>query len=224
MATITAQQLVNRVKNILNDSTSIRWPEIELLGYLNDAQREIVLLRPDALTKTESVALTVNNTKQQIPSAGIRLMSVVRNMGSDGQTPGKAVRLVDRAVLDTQVPDWHSSEAATEVAHYVFDPINPKVFYVYPRVGTAKQVEIIYSASPVDIAIGATITIDDIYANAIINYIFYRAYSKDAEYAQNPNLAASYWNSFVQELGLKTQVDTVTDPNSRPFMSPGMDR
>lgn len=224
MATITAQSLINRVKRILNDNTSIRWTENELLDYLNDSQREIVLLRPDALTKTESVALVVSNTKQSIPSAGIRLMNVTRNMGADGNTPGRAIRLVDRAVLDTQVPDWHASTPANEVMHYVFDPVNPKVFYVYPRVSTARQVEIIYSASPVDIAIGATILIDDIYANAIINYIFYRAYSKDADYAQNGNLAQSYWGSFVQELGLKTQIDTATDPNARAFMSPGMDR
>lgn len=224
MATITAQSLINRVKRILNDSTSVRWTEAELLDYLNDAQREVVLMRPDALTKTEAMALVASNTKQSIPSAGIRLMNVTRNMGADGNTPGRAIRLVDRAVLDTQVPDWHASTPANEVMHYVFDPVNPKVFYVYPRVSSARQIEIVYSASPVDVALTDTIAIDDIYSNAIINYIFYRAYSKDADYAQNANLSASYWNSFVQELGLKTQVDLSTDPNARPFMSPGVDR
>lgn len=224
MATITAQSLINRVKRILNDSTSVRWTEAELLDYLNDAQREIVLMRPDALTKTESMALVASNTKQSIPNAGIRLMNVTRNMGADGNTPGRAIRLVDRAVLDTQVPDWHSSAAANEVMHYVFDPVNPKIFYVYPRVSTSRQIEIVYSASPADILLTDTIAIDDIYSNAIINYIFYRAYSKDADYAQNASLSSSYWNSFVQELGLKTQVDLSTDPNTRPFMSPGVDR
>ena len=99
-------------------------------------------------------------------------MNVTRNMGADGNTPGRAIRLVDRAVLDTQVPDWHASTPANEVMHYVFDPVNPKVFYVYPRVSSARQIEIVYSASPVDIAIGAVILIDDIYSMPSLTTFF----------------------------------------------------
>lgn len=224
MASITAQQLVDRVKIILNDVASVRWLVPELLGYLNDAQRAIVLLRPDALTKTVSVPLSLNSTKQSLPVEGLRLVAVTRNMGEDGNTPGRAIRMVDRAVLDSQMPDWHASTPGTEVVNFIYDSMNPKVFYIFPSVGSERHIELVYSAAPTDLVISSTISLDDVYAGALMNYMMYRAYSKEAEFGQNSNLAMSYWSSFTQELGLKTQVDVATDPNPRVFMSPGVRR
>lgn len=224
MATITAQQLVDTVKVLLNDATSVRWSVAELLGYLNDAQRAVVVLRPDAFTKTEALSLTVGNTKQNLPADGLRLMAITRNMGSNGTTPGRAIRMVDRAALDSQNPDWHTSTPGAQVMNFVYDSMVPKVFYVYPRVSSTHHIELSYSAAPPNILIGATILLDDVYSNAIVNYMLYRAYFKESEFGQNANLSTSYWNAFTQELGLKTQVDIATDPNPRVFMSPGVRR
>lgn len=218
MATLTAQNLIDRVNDTLQDTTNVRWPTNELLRYLNDSQREIVLLRPDASVTTAAVSLTANETKQTLPTSGVRLLDVTRNMGTGGTTPGKAIRLISREVLDTQINDWHSSVGQTEVKHYMFDPRNPKVFYVYPRVhvSTAVWVELIYSSSPTDVAtVNTTISLDDIYANAMIDFMLYRAYSKDAEYASNANYAQQHYQSFLTSLGLKGKTDDNVNPNQR---------
>ena len=52
--TLTGANLISRIQDILQDTTSIRWPEAELLRYINDAQREVCNLRP------ESTAVTLN--------------------------------------------------------------------------------------------------------------------------------------------------------------------
>ena len=218
MATLTAQNVIDRVNDTLQDTTNVRWPTTELLRYLNDAQREIVLLRPDASVTTAAVALTANETKQSLPTSGVRLLDVTRNMGTAGSTPGVAIRLISREVLDTQVNTWHSDTGQTIIKHYVFDPRNPKVFYVYPRVhaSTAVYVELVYSSSPTDVAaIGNTITLDDIYANAMIDFMLYRAYSKDAEYAANASYASQHYQSFLTSLGLKGKTDDNVNPNQR---------
>jgi hypothetical protein len=218
MATLTAQNVIDRVNDTLQDTTNVRWPTTELLRYLNDSQREIVLLRPDASVTTAAVALTANETKQSLPTSGVRLLDVTRNMGTAGSTPGTAIRLISREVLDTQVSTWHSDTGQTVVKHYVFDPRNPKIFYVYPRVhaSTAVYVELVYSSSPADVsAIGNTITLDDIYANAMIDFMLYRAYSKDAEYAANSAYASQHYQSFLTSLGLKGKTDDNVNPNQR---------
>ena len=46
---ITAQSLIRRVVETLQDNTSIRWPVAELVRYLNDGQREVAIYRPDAV-------------------------------------------------------------------------------------------------------------------------------------------------------------------------------
>lgn len=218
MATITALSILTKDQIILQDTTGIRWPiDGELLGWLNDGQREVVLHKPESCVKNESVALTVGATKQTIPATGIMLMDVTRNMGSAGSTPGKAVRLVSRDVLDAQRPDWHSdANAAGAIQHFMYDPRDPKTYYVYPKApATAHYLEVVYSSAPVDCATtAATIGIDDIYANALVDYVLYRAYSKDAEYAQNANLAIAHYTAFANALGIKTQNEQSRNPNS----------
>jgi hypothetical protein len=48
MGTLTGANVISRVQDTLQDTTSVRWSEAELLRYINDAQREIVNLRPEA--------------------------------------------------------------------------------------------------------------------------------------------------------------------------------
>lgn len=220
--TITGANILLRVKDTLQDTTSVRWTEAELLRYINDAQREIVNLRPEASAATANVALVVG-TAQTIPTAGLRLIKVVRNMSAAGgsATGKRAIRIVDREILDSQEPNWHdptvSGDAAhtTTVKHYVFDEDDPRRFYVYPGASsTSTFVEIVYSTSPTDLAnTSATIYVDDIYANAIIDFVLYRAYMKDAEFAGNQQRAGMHYQLFTSSLGAGGQSQTMLSPN-----------
>jgi hypothetical protein len=218
--------IVNRATQLLQDATNIRWPEAELVGWINDGQREVVLLRPDASVTNAPMILLANSTRQTLPSVGIRLLDVVRNMGTDGMTPGNVVRFVTREVLDAQVPTWHTDVGQTAIKHFCSDPRDPKHFYVYPRphAVTVVQVEVLYSSAPADcllpsVSSSAVISLDDIYGNALLDYVLYRAYSKDAEYAANKTRADSHYASFATSLGVKIKTDLATSPLafSAPF-------
>lgn len=202
--------LVNRAKRILQDTTGIRWPDLELLDWLNDGQREVVMMAPQAGAATVQVALQ-NDSRQTIPSDGTQFLKLVRNVG------GRAIRQTQQAILDSQVPNWHSS-VADEVMHYTFDPVDPRSFYVYPR-GT-KQVELVYTRAPVPALANGNITIPDIYANAVLDYILYRAYSKDAEETANRELANIHYTRFIESLGLKAQVDNAIAMSQNSVVRP----
>lgn len=222
MGVVNSQTILDRAAIILQDTSNVRWPAGELLSWLNDGQREIVGLAPDAYTRTENLLLSPG-TKQTIPASGIRLIDIPRNMGVTGATPGRAIRPVDRAVLDAQRPDWHSESASTAVKHYTFDRRNPKVFYVYPpQPSVSGYVEITYSASPPDVSAGQAISIDDIYANALLDYVLYRAYSKDAEYTQNAERAQMHYKAALSSLSNKEGTDGTVEPvsgSSRPGLT-----
>jgi len=212
---ISVASLFARANDLLQDLTNIRWTQDELLRWLNDGQREIVLHKPEANTANAAMALA-SGTKQSLPTLGVRLIDVVRNMGSNGITPGRAIRLVQREVLDAQMPDWHSATPSTTVKHFAFDERNPRNFYVYPPVptGVTVYVEAIYSASPTDCTVGGNFNLDDVYSNAILDYVLYRAYSKDAEYAANAQRAVGYYQVFTTALGIKQAADTSSSPNT----------
>ena len=213
MATITAQNILDRAELLLHDDTNIRWPLAEGLNWINEGQREIVLLKPDAYSLTESLIM-VAGTKQSLPAAGTMLLDATRNMGADGTTVGNVIRLVDRRILDDGQADWHTQAAAASVKHWVYDPeTNPRVFYIFPRSDGTNYIEICYAKAPGEIAaVGNAITLDDIYSPALLNYFLYRAYAKDADYASNAQRSQQARNDFLQILGRMDLMEGAKNP------------
>jgi len=219
MANLAVSAMLSRCAVILQDPTNIRWPQTELLDWLNDGQREIVLYKPNTSVKNTTVTLAAG-TKQILPTDGIALIDVVRNMGtSPGTTPGNAIRMVSREILDSQITNWHATTPSATVKHFMFSALDPKSYYVYPPQPNSSfgYVEIIYSASPTDCVNTSPgtdkIQIDDVYATALVNYILYRAYSKDAEYAANAQAALAYYQQFQGILQGKVTGEAVLNPN-----------
>jgi hypothetical protein len=220
--TLTGANIISRVQDTLQDTTSVRWPEAELLRYINDAQREIVNLRPESSSTHSNVQL-VTGTEQTLPSGGLRLIKVVRGMNgtSTSATGLRAIRLVNVDILNTQEPDWHNPSVSGDSAHgtvpkhYIFDEDDPRKYYVYPGVAGTAYVEIVFSASPTDLAnTSAVISVDDIYANAIIDFVLYRAYMKDAEYAGNGQRAGQHYQLFTASVGTGQQAQVLLSPNN----------
>lgn len=198
----TAQNVLKRVVITLQDANAVRWPTAELVRYLNDGQRDIALVRPDATSTTATLAL-VAGARQTLPSTGAKLLEIIRNTSGTK----RAIRLTSRVILDAQSPDWYSKTGVTDIRHYTYDPREPRIFYVYPPAASSgASVELIYSAYPTDITepggsalytdVTGNISVADIYVNALVNYILYRAYSKDSENAMNAQLAASFYQLY----------------------------
>lgn len=227
------------------------WTERELVDWLNDAQKAIAKYMPFACARVDAIKLKPG-TKQSIeiiastdikPGDGSAaaqvfgnfLNDVIRNMGADGLTPGRAVQVVARDMLDASNPDWHSAPAKAKIENYTFDIRTPKVFYVSPPVGaTPVWAEVSFIADPavipntgtaeaplygMDGASAATITIDDKYTDDAVNYVLARAQLKDADYAMAPGGAASYAQLFINSINAQVLAVTGNNPNLKtlPF-------
>lgn len=217
MATTKVVDILDRAGIILQDSMNVRFPKQELLKFFNDAQKEVVMHRPDAKMANTTFACA-DGSKQTLPAAALRLIEIVRNVG------GRAITQVQRRILDETLPNWHESTAgANKIEHFVYDPADPKNFYVYPQgVSGTHSLEIIYSTTPNEIAITDSafsagsdtqvIGIDDVYANSLLDYILYRSYQKDSEFAGNAQRSLMHYQSFSNALGVKIQMDQATAP------------
>lgn len=219
--TLQAQHILSRVRNILQDNTGVRWTDGEMFDYLSDAQREIANIRPDATATHSNVQLTTG-TEQTIPTDGLRLIKVVRNMSGTATdaTGARSIRVVTEDSLNSTEPNWHNPTVTgdaihgTEVKHYIFDGDDPRKFYVYPGVAGSAYVEVVYSKNPTSIGAATDlIQVDDIFANALINFALYRAYLKEAEYAGNQQRAGNHYQLFVQSLARGQLVQQAMEPN-----------
>lgn len=210
---LTAADILTRAGDIIQDATNVRWPQAELLRYMNDARREVAIVRPDLYSTTTTITL-VAGTRQSIPADGNRFLDGIRNV-SAGDVVGNAVRVVEREILDAQSPDWHTQAQANAVKHFMFDERSPRVFYVYPPANAGIKLDIVYSQTPTDITNTATqLTQEDIYTGAIVDYVCYRAFSKDAEYAGNAERAKIHYQQFMNALGTGTKVNFISSPNT----------
>jgi hypothetical protein len=222
--TITAKSIVHRATDLLQDRTSVRWPVNELVRWLNDAQRAIVKARPDSMNTTVTMTLAVGS-RQDLDNVALtplpaKLIEITRNMAATS-TKG-AVRLVPRQILDAQTPNWHNITPSVNVLHYMFDPRDPKTFYVYPPSTALAQLEVMYSAYPTDIvepaegalytAVTGSLSLPDIYGDDVLNLIMFRAYSKDAEFAGNEARAMGYMNMVTASLGAEIQATLAVGP------------
>jgi hypothetical protein len=215
---VTAQSIIRRVVETLNDTTSVRWPVAELVRYLNDGQREVGTYRPDALVSGATHSLAAGS-RQTLPANGIKLLDIVRN----DSTSQRAVRMTNRQILDAQIPNWHNLTGATEILHFIYDPRDPLVFYVYPpAAASGAAVYMIYAGTPAAItepadgstysAVSGNIGVPDIYANALVDYVLYRAYTKDTEYAGNAARATAHYQAFTNALTVEANATAVASP------------
>ena len=231
---ITASSVIRRATDILMDNTSVRWPAAELVRWLNDAQRDIVLVRPDALKVNGTMSLQLG-TRQSLRHAlanaagngplvptATKLIEIPRCMtGTQG-----AITHLERHILDRQMPAWHTFPGSLNILHYLFDPREPESFLVYPPAAAGAKVELMYSGTPVDIAepadgstfaaVAGNLSLPEQYASALLDLVLYRAYSKDSEFAGNEGRAAAHRASAIALIGAELAGTLAVKPQAKP--------
>jgi hypothetical protein len=246
-STIKVKEILHRVSVALNDISPQfdGWTERELVEWLNDGQMAITKFLPSACSRLDAIRL-LPGTRQSIeaiqasyckpgdgstPSStiyGKQFLFATRNMGADGATAGRAVRVGDRRRKDVQSPLWHTI-TSSEVLQYFFDPQTPRYFYVSPAVPASPQVwiEVAYTAQPIQIPNTGTpgaelykwdgssttvISIDDEHVDDLTNYVLARARMKDM--AENkPGEASAYTALFTASINAKAAALTGHNPN-----------
>lgn len=157
-STKLVRDLIEGVQGVLQDTSPAfrRWPEIELIRYLNYGRMALCKYLPQVSSRTDAVKLrpgahqdlSIVLPDEVIPVTGtvtadmqgIAFMRALCNMGSTGTTPGRAIRgPVDRYTKDAFEPTW-LSETGTEVKEIVFDKNLPLQFIVWPSVPASPRV------------------------------------------------------------------------------------
>ncbi|MDQ7836036.1 MAG: hypothetical protein RDU24_11695 [Humidesulfovibrio sp.] len=213
-----AAELVIKVARDLNDYEEghehTRWKADALLGYLSDAMCAVVLLRPDAYSVTAPVLLTTGSTKQNLPPGGARFLSIVRNMGSDGQTPGLPVTPVSRDDLDAANQEWHIEGFSSVIDHFVYDDTVPTVFYVSPPPAAGVYVDVSYARIPPAISsMEAELPVNAIWAEPLREYMMYRAYSRNDASGEDMAKGERHLSRYYLVLGEEAKAKLVFSPN-----------
>lgn len=205
-----ASAVTQRVRDIVNDPDLVRWSDAELLRWVGDGQKFIVHYRPDATAVSGVVDLDAGS-KQVLPFGAVRLLDINNAVLANG-TPSNAVTLIDRSLLDAQVPSWQGATKTLLVKHYVYDNRIPNEYRVYPPAKVGAQLDISYSAEPVDpTALSSSLSLPDTYRDMLVSYVCHRCYCKDTE--ARSDRASQHLGALSQALGIKLQKDAAFQPD-----------
>lgn len=217
---ITASDILTRASNLLLDDGKVRWPEAELLRWLNDGLRELAIQKPSAIGETKVLELA-QGTKQALPDQYSALIRVIRNVTGPNNAPvgvGGAVTIISREMLDAVNLHWHDGTKTPfrkVVRHVILDPMEQETFYVFPGNTGEGKLECFLAAIPADItAPGQAIPVPTTYRSALVDYVMYRALSKDLQLAGAAARATAHWTQFTSALGTKGQNEGVFTPNT----------
>ena len=212
---------LDQVAEVLQDESNVTWTDTQLIEWLNDANLTVALVRADASSEITTLKLAAGTTKQQLASGGLRLLAVIRNMGSDGLTPGDAIDLVERGVKDALDRGWHKADKSKVVDEYVFDDRAPVDFYVSPPTDDTTDVYIELSQAIVPATVSAStdnLPLKDIYKPAILEWMLYRAFSRDSEETPNFQRAQTHMNTFAAIMAGKSIGDKQVSPKERAHL------
>jgi len=216
---LLVSDIIDDVRTLLIDTLKVRWPDVELINWLNDAARQIVVMKPDSNPSTEEFTC-VAGAKQTLPAGTVMLFDIPANTGADES----AVTFVSRKVLDSERPTWRNTAQSAISSYYMYDEWQRDNFYLYPPATVGSTVEVVLAKEPTKVtALTDAFPLQDIYGPIVTNYIIWRAYSKDSDFSGNLPLTTSYYQAFVQGVTGKIASEEGEAPkrNLPPNIAPG---
>lgn len=216
MGTLTGTNILAIARSVSNMDTT-RWSDADVLPLLNEALRDLVMLLPIANT-TRATPTLVAGTRQTLAglglTTGMQFIDFVRNFDAGGTVPGFAIRRVPdgRAFLDAFFPNWHNDAASATIRHFFTDEADPTAAYVWPQANGTGKAEIIYSALPAPFAsLGAAISVDDQYANAVGYLLVARMHQRNEPGTLSWDAAQQFRGMAAQLLGVKMTTTKLLD-------------
>ena len=190
-------EVIERVSRDLVDLRFVRWSKDELIDFLNDAVAAVLIRRPDLSRITTEISHTSNRV--DLPADAYCLLSV-------NFIDSIAAQYVNIEKLNHLYPRWRVTEGDPTCWTKNID--DQKSFWLYPAPKAAVQIEYSYSkmsrVTEVD-----EFPIPSIYEGLVVDFIMYRAFSKDAENASESGKASLHFQSFTVALGDKNSTDAL---------------
>ena len=201
---MTPANVIAEVRRLISDvDLPNRYSDTDLLGYINQIIKRMVILRPDLFATVGDISTVANSIVQTLPSDSYRLIEIyqVKN--------GNAITEVNREVLDQTYPAWVSDPAGVPY-NFMRHVRNPNKYFLYPK--PVANITLIgeYAKIPSDYAIGDTIDLPEAYFPSLVDGTVFLAESIDDEHVSSGR-AKLFMDMFVESLGTGLQGRPLTD-------------
>lgn len=203
MATTTLKQVIDRCKITLQEITTdgTRWSNQELVDWAGEFYQLASSVNPAEFADIQEFSC-VAGTKQDAAQDVVQIIEITRN------TDGTKMPIVatTKNVLDSTRRGWHGELESINQEVFILDERYPRIFYVWPPATANSKIEIVAITVPekhqlADYTGGvATVKCTDRLVPPMVDYILFRAYSKDADFAGNQQRSDTHYRTALQSL------------------------
>lgn len=206
MGSILASAIISNARGILLDPDADWFTDAELLGWLNFAERKVLLVRPELYPVRAAMTLAAG-ISQILPAAAIALLDIYTNVASK-----RRAILTSREMLEQNNNFWPAATQAVEVEHWTHDPRSKVMFEVYPPNTGTGQLNVLYGGVPAPIpSVAGTININDVYEAPLLYYLLAEAFSANS--VKQDLTKATFYNSQANTLlGVNAQTGIALAP------------
>lgn len=215
MGTVLASAVIRRASELAEDEDNTTWRSEQALDWLNEAQQAICLAKTDACSIVRSILLQPG-TKQRV--AGRKLMKVIRNMGADGNTPGRSINRIDMSVLDQFDPNWHTATSKDTPREWMVDERDDTLFYLSPPIYGLGPVyiEVLEAIHPPGIGdIDDPVDVGDEWIPACVEWLCYRFFGRDSEQTPNNQRSKDHLANFASMVGTGWKSEVMVSEEAR---------
>ena len=206
----TAQDIIDRVEEKLNDLGNIRWEVPELIREINDAQALMLEAQPDLYEYTNPSVPVQQGSRQAVPTDCFLLFDVVELQlnGVYVSTP----RRIKREVMDRQAPGWMGVAEEDYIWHWLQDDKERQFFYINPPTVTLNQtLRLRYAKYPSEVSdVSDTLDTPPEHINAVYYFCMMRSLEKDEKFSGSPQ-AERYGQMFKGIFNARTEGEAKAD-------------
>lgn len=192
----TPADIISTARMLYNDTDSVllRIEDTELLAYFNDGMREVSGLQPAVFNTIGDFECVAGQCDQAVTFPDAQALIKVQCIHG-----GNVVHEADMKSLDAFLPGWRTATAAAAV-NWMREPGDPLRFFIYPKAPVDQTLDVMYVRNPTVLVLADTITeIPSGYFPAMVDYLVYRAESRDDEHS-NSGRAAAHYQAFVAKI------------------------
>lgn len=214
---LVAGNLLAEAVSLLHDPDNKHWTVQELHGWLNAALREIALHAPQEFT--ESLVYDLDLGAEQTVPATYSLITAFR-CNVDNGNDGAHVIMTTETLISAFEPHWRDTRVVPytrDVQHVMYDPKLPLRFLVYPGNDGTGKLRLDCVRVPAEVSAGsdpanattytANVPVRDSLGNAVVDFICFRAFSKDTTVPSSAARSQQHYASFARALGLRVRTD-----------------
>lgn len=183
--------VVTRVERLFGDEAGVQLTEADVIRWINDAQREIVMHNESVLETTSSVDLVVDQDEYTFPT-DLYILRSLRYKYTDDLSFNR-LQYMNLQEFDSYIAGWDGTFNSS-ARPLVYTTYEEKIF-LYPRPSESSTggLKILYSKKPTEITTASDpLTLPVIYHNAIVKYCYMMAQEMDEEYEASANALVKF--------------------------------